>query len=91
MTGRWRAGLPVRASDVSFWALDFVQDQLATGPKLRVLAIVDTFSRFSSALDVRFKDNIQAAQRLMSARRSEPRMGLNISIDRLGCLEEFET
>jgi hypothetical protein len=32
------------------WAMDFVHDQLATGRKLRVLTIVDTFSRFSPAL-----------------------------------------
>lgn len=36
------------------WAMDFVHDQLATGRKLRVLTIVDTFSRFSPALDARF-------------------------------------
>lgn len=36
------------------WAMDFVHDQLATGRKLRVLTIVDTFSRFSPGLDVRF-------------------------------------
>jgi putative transposase len=32
------------------WAMDFVHDQLATGTKLRVLTIVDTFSRFSPAI-----------------------------------------
>ncbi len=36
------------------WAMDFVHDQLATGRKLRVLTVVDTFSRFSPGLDVRF-------------------------------------
>lgn len=36
------------------WAMDFVHDQLATGRKLRVLTIVDTFSRFAPALDARF-------------------------------------
>jgi putative transposase len=36
------------------WAMDFVHDQLATGRKLRVLTIVDTFSRFSPALQPRF-------------------------------------
>jgi putative transposase len=35
------------------WAMDFVHDQLATGRKLRVLTIVDTFSRFSPALEPR--------------------------------------
>lgn len=36
------------------WAMDFVHDQLATGRKVRVLTIVDTFSRFSPAVDPRF-------------------------------------
>ncbi|HEV2718364.1 MAG TPA: IS3 family transposase [Terriglobales bacterium] len=36
------------------WAMDFVHDQLATGRKLRVLTVVDTFSRFSPALEPRF-------------------------------------
>jgi putative transposase len=36
------------------WAMDFVHDQLATGRKLRVLTIVDTFTRFSPALEARF-------------------------------------
>lgn len=36
------------------WAMDFVHDQLATGKKLRVLTVVDTFSRYVPVLDVRF-------------------------------------
>lgn len=36
------------------WAMDFVHDQLATGRKLRVLTIVDTWSRYSPAVDPRF-------------------------------------
>jgi len=36
------------------WAMDFVHDQLATGRTLRVLTIVDTFSRLSPALEPRF-------------------------------------
>lgn len=36
------------------WAMDFVHDQLATGRKLRVLTIADTFTRFSPATEVRF-------------------------------------
>ena len=34
--------------------MDFVHDQLATGKKLRVLTVVDTFSRFSPIVDPRF-------------------------------------
>jgi putative transposase len=36
------------------WAMGFVHDQLATGRKIRVLTIVDTFSRYSPAVDPRF-------------------------------------
>jgi putative transposase len=34
--------------------VDFVHDQLATGRKLRVLTVVDTFSRYVPILDARF-------------------------------------
>jgi len=34
--------------------MDFVHDQLATGRKIRVLTVVDTFSRFSPIVDPRF-------------------------------------
>lgn len=36
------------------WAMDFVHDQLATGSKLRILTVVDLFSRFSPVIDSRF-------------------------------------
>ena len=36
------------------WAMDFVHDQLATGRRLRILTVVDTFSRFSPVIDPRF-------------------------------------
>lgn len=42
----------VRPNDV--WAMDFVHDQLATGRKLRILTVIDTFSRFSPVIDARF-------------------------------------
>ncbi len=41
-----------RPNDV--WAMDFVHDQLAIGRKIRVLTVVDTFSRFSPVVDPRF-------------------------------------
>ena len=34
--------------------MDFVHDQLATGRKIRVLTVVDTFTRFSPAIEPRF-------------------------------------
>lgn len=42
----------VRPNDV--WAMDFVHDQLATARRIRVLTVVDTFSRYSPVLDARF-------------------------------------
>jgi putative transposase len=36
------------------WAMDFVHDQLALGRKIRVLTVVDIFSKFSPATDPRF-------------------------------------
>jgi putative transposase len=43
---------PSRSNEV--WAMDFVHDQLATGRKIRVLTVIDAFSRFSPAIDARF-------------------------------------
>jgi putative transposase len=46
----------------------FVHDQLATGRKIRVLTIVDTFGRFSPAVDPRFsyrgEDVVQTLERV---------------------------
>lgn len=42
----------VRPNDV--WAMDFVQDELASVTKLRILTVVDTFSRCVSVLDPLF-------------------------------------
>lgn len=49
------------------WAMDFVHDQLATGRKIRVLTVIDTFSRFSPVVDARFsykgEDVVQTPKR----------------------------
>ncbi len=34
--------------------MDFIHNQLATGPKLRILTVVGTFNRFSPAVVPRF-------------------------------------
>jgi len=36
------------------WAMDFVHDQLAMGRKIRILTVVDTFSRYAPVIDARF-------------------------------------
>jgi len=50
------------------WAMDFVHDQLVTGSKIRILTIVDTFSRYSPATDPRFsykgEDVVQTLERV---------------------------
>lgn len=52
------------------WAMDFLHDQLATGHRIRVLTVVDTFSRFSPALDARLsyrgEDVVQTLDRVCS-------------------------
>jgi transposase InsO family protein len=59
-----------RVNDV--WAMDFVHDQLATGLKLRILTVVDTFSRFSPAVVPRFRfrapDVVEVLERVASLR-----------------------
>jgi putative transposase len=42
---------PVGPTDV--WAMDFLSDQLFDGRKIRILTIVDAFSKISPAIDVR--------------------------------------
>lgn len=36
------------------WAMDFVHDELAMGKKIRVLTVIDIFSKFSPVIDPRF-------------------------------------
>lgn len=47
---RGRPPAPARANDQ--WALDFVQDALASGRKIRVLSVLDVFTREALALEV---------------------------------------
>jgi putative transposase len=58
---RLREGRSAATSTNEVWSMDFVHDQLATGPKLRILTIVDTFSRFSPAV-VRWMTSSQVVQ-----------------------------
>jgi transposase InsO family protein len=50
------------------WAMDFAHHQLATGKKLRVLTVVDIFSKFSPVVDPRFnyrgEDVVQTLERV---------------------------
>jgi putative transposase len=50
--------------------MDFVHDQLATGRKIRVLTVVDTFSRYSPVLDPKFsyrgEDVVASLERVCS-------------------------
>ncbi len=44
---------PIRVNET--WAMDFVHDQLVTGTKIRVLTVIDTFSRYSPAIVPRLR------------------------------------
>lgn len=73
-TPKWRVKAKLRENRVEpthtnqVWAMDFVHDQLATGRKLRILTIVDTFSRFCPTADPRFsyrgEDVVQTLERV---------------------------
>ena len=49
-----RDGQQAATSPNETWAMNAVHDQSATGTKLRVLTVVDAFSRFSPIIDPRF-------------------------------------
>ena len=53
------------------WSMDFLSDQLFDGRKIRVLSIVDNFTRVSSAIDVRLSyrgaDVVATLERIASA------------------------
>ena len=50
------------------WAMDFVQDRLATGRKIRILTVINIFSRFSPTTDpwcsYRGEDVVQILERI---------------------------
>jgi putative transposase len=56
--------------------MDFVHDQLATGRKIRVLTIADTFSGYSPAIDLRLSyrgENVVQVLEKVCARVGYPR------------------
>jgi putative transposase len=55
------------------WAMDFVHDQLFDGRKIRVLTIVDTFTRLSPAIDVR--QSYRGGDVVETLERVIPKMG----------------
>jgi len=48
-----REGRSAPAHSNNVWAMDFVHDQLYDGRKIRILTVIDTFTRYVPALDVR--------------------------------------
>lgn len=67
---------PEAPNDV--WAMDFLSDQLFNGAKIRVLAIVDAYSRFSPAIDVR--QRYKGADVVATLERVTARYGMPKSI-----------
>jgi len=58
------------------WAMDFVHDQLATGTKIRILTLVDTFSRYAHAIDARLQyraENVVATLEAVCGRVGYPK------------------
>ena len=65
-----RSDRSVAVRPQEIWAMDFVHDQLATGRKLRILTIVDTYSRYCPVIDPRFsyrgEDVVNTLERVCS-------------------------
>ena len=53
MKAKSRSNRSIATQPNEVWAMDFVHDQLFDGRKLRILTIVDTFTRLAPAIDVR--------------------------------------
>jgi len=49
-----RVSLPAATSPNECWSMDFVADRLASGQQIRLLTLVDNFSRISPAIEVDF-------------------------------------
>jgi len=60
------------------WAMDFVHGQLATGRKICVLIVVDTFSRYAPVIDPRFSYRAEAV--VQSLERICDRIGYSTTI-----------
>lgn len=63
------------------WAMDFVHDQLATGRKLRVLTVVDTWSRYAPIVDPRFSYRGEDVVRTLDEACSEVGFPKTIRVD----------
>lgn len=59
-----------RPNDV--WAMDFLHDQLFDGRKIRILAVIDLYSRFSPALDPASRTELQTWLARWIGRRLSP-------------------
>jgi putative transposase len=71
-----RENMPTATAPNQSWAMDFMHDVLADGSKIRLLTIVDTFSRESLAIEVDFcfksAQVVEVLRRLVS-KRGAPR------------------
>ena len=65
----------VAAAANDCWSMDFLSDQLFDGRKIRVLTIVDNFTRVSPTIDVRLSyrgaDLVATLERIASLRAAE--------------------
>ena len=77
--GRSTGTIPTRAERLNHvWSWDFVHDQLATGPKLRILTVIDEYSRECLALHAARKltahDLVEVMERLVAERGAPAHM-----------------
>jgi putative transposase len=89
---RGRPAPPQRANEQ--WALDFLQDALASGRKLRVLSVIDIFTREALALEVDTSlpgsRVVRVLERLCSQRKQPAQVVLDNGPELISCaLDEW--
>lgn len=76
---RGRPSAPERAN--AQWALDFLEDSLASGRKIRVLSVIDVFTREALALEVDFSLPGRAVVRVLDRLSGERALPTQIVLD----------
>jgi putative transposase len=78
VTGKLRSNRLVASGANQVWAMDFVHDQLFDGRKIRVLTMIDTFSRYAPAIEARF--SFRGADVVASLERVAAEIGYPVCI-----------
>lgn len=73
---------PEKAKGINhIWSMDFVHDQLENGRKIRMLTVIDKFSREGLGIDVRSRQNSSTVVEVLSGLKKERGLPEIICVD----------